>query len=180
MALVHFKQFLRGACLLAGMAPLAAFAGDRVGVLECRLSGNGPAVIVENQQVDCAYQDDDEGLAPVHYVGKLTKIGANLNMNGPGQLMWVVAAATDHLGPGALAGHYVGPSASAKIGVGGGGAILVGGSDNTVSLQPFQVEAGTGLGWTAGITSLELAYVSDAPAPRKGRKHHHHHHHHHG
>ncbi len=178
MALGNFKQLLRGACLLAGMAPLAAFAGDRVGVLECHLSGNGPSVIIENQQVDCVYQDDDEGLTPVRYIGKLMKIGANLNMNGPGQLMWVVAAATDHLGPGALAGRYFGPSASAKIGVGGGGAILVGGSNNTVSLQPFQVEAGTGLGWTAGVSSLELAYVADAPDARPVRKHRRHHHHH--
>ncbi len=173
-----WKHILRGACLLAGLTPLAAFAGDRVGALECHTSGNGPAIIVENQTLDCVYEDDDEGAAPAHYIGKLTKVGANLNVNGPGELIWVVAAATNHLGPGALAGTYVGPEASAKIGAGGGGAILVGGSNNTVSLQPFTIEAGTGLGVTAGVERLELTYVPDEPPPamRHKRRHHPHHH----
>jgi lipid-binding SYLF domain-containing protein len=63
---------------------------------------------------------------------------------------------------------------SAKIGVGGGGAILVGGSNNTFSLQPFNIEAGTGLGWNAGVESLTLTYVPPPPPPvvKKHRRHH--------
>ncbi|MGE0194483.1 MAG: DUF992 domain-containing protein, partial [Methylocystis sp.] len=138
---------LSGACLLALLAPASALAGDRVGTLQCRLLGNGISVLVENQQMDCIYSDDAEGAAPAHYAGTLTKVGANVTINGPGQLAWGVVAATNHLGPGALAGTYVGPEVSAKIGVGGGGAVLVGGSDNTFSRQPFTGEAGSGGGW---------------------------------
>jgi len=173
-----WAQLFGAACLVAA-APSLAHAGDRVGVLECKLSGSGPSIIVENQAIDCVYDDDDEGGRPVHYVGKLTKIGANLSVNGPGDLAWVVAAATRQLGPGALAGDYAGPGATVKVGVGGGGAILVGGSDNTISLQPLSVEGGTGLGVTAGIESLTLAYDPDRPPPRFRRHYHHHHHHHH-
>jgi hypothetical protein len=171
---------LSGACLLALLAPASAFAGDRVGTLQCRLLGNGISVLVENQQLDCIYRDDAEGAIPAHYIGTLTKVGANVTINGPGELAWGVVAATNHIGPGALAGYYVGPEVTAKIVVGGGGAILVGGSDNTFSLQPFTMEAGSGVGWTAGIERLTLAYVPPPPPPMPRRRHIHHHHWHRG
>jgi hypothetical protein len=172
-----FKRLLGGACVLALLSPAAAFAGDRVGTLQCHLLGNNLSVLIENQQIDCTYTDDAEGAAPAHYTGTLTKVGPNITINGQGELAWGVIAATGHVGPGALAGTYMGPGVSAKVGVGGGGAMLVGGSDNTFSLQPFNIQAGTGLGWNAGVESLELAYVPP-PAPPVVRKHRRHHHHH--
>lgn len=165
------RRAMAGALLLAAFAPGAALAGDRGGVLQCRLSGNDVSVLVENQTVDCVFEDDDEGLAPVHYVGKLTKIGAGATINAPSEAVWVVVAATGHVGPGALAGHYAGPNAGAKVGIGGSGALLVGGSDNTVSLQPVELEAGAGFGFNAGVESLELLYVPEYPAPRFRRRH---------
>jgi hypothetical protein len=169
-------RMLGGAAILALVAPAAAFAGDRVGTLQCKLLGNDLSVIVENQQIDCTFDDDDEGTAPAHYTGTLTKVGPNVTINGKGELAWGVVAATGKVGPGALAGNYVGPNVSAKIGVGGGGAVLVGGNNNTISLQPFQIEAGSGIGWNAGVESLTLAYVPPPPpAPVAHKKHHHHH-----
>lgn len=172
----NLARALGGACILALVSP-AAFAGDRVGALQCKLLGNGISVIVENQQIDCTYSDDAEGGVPAHYTGTLTKVGPNITVNGQGELAWGVIAATQHIGPGALAGNYVGPGVSAKIGVGGGGAMLVGGSDNTFSLQPFNVQAGSGLGWNAGVESLTLTYVPPPPPPppapkKKHRRHH--------
>ena len=158
-------QALCGAVLLAAFAPGVASAGERAGALQCHLSGNNIAVIVENQTLDCVFQGNDERAAPAHYVGTLTKVGANLTVNGPGDIVWLVAAATGHVGPGALAGDYAGPETTVKAGVGGGGALLVGGSDSTVSLQPLQVEGGPGIGLTAGIESLTLTYVPDQPPP---------------
>ncbi len=174
----HLKRLLGGAVVLALLSPAAALAGDRVGALQCRLLGNNLSILVENQQMDCMYNDDAEGGLPAHYTGTLTKVGPNISINGQGELAWGVIAATTHIGPGALAGSYAGPGVSAKIGVGGGGAILVGGSNNTFSLQPFNVEAGTGLGWNAGVENLTLTYVPPPPPPpppvvRKHRRHHH-------
>lgn len=174
-----FGRALAGACVFALMAPAAAFAGERVGTLQCRLMGNGISVLVENQPIDCMYRDDAEGGAPAHYTGALTKVGPNVTVNGEGELAWGVVAATNHIGPGALAGNYVGPGVSAKVVVGGGGAALVGGSDNTFSLQPFNVQAGSGLGWTAGVESLTLTYVPPPPPPAPPAHHHPHHRHHH-
>jgi len=164
-AMTDFRRTLCGGLFLAALAPAAAMAGDQVGVLECHLSGNGITILIENQAVDCVYEDELAAAGPQHYIGKLTKVGANISINGPGDLVWGVVAESRTLGPGALSGDYVGPEASLKVGVGGGGAILVGGSNNTVSLQPFNVEGGEGLGLTAGAESLSLAFVPDQPPP---------------
>jgi hypothetical protein len=159
--------------VMALLAPSAAFAGDRVGTLQCKLMGNGLTVLIENQQIDCNYRDSKEGAQPSHYTGVLTKVGPNISINGPGELGWgVVAETTDPIGPGALAGEYAGGGVSGKIGVGGGGAMLVGGSNQTFSLQPFSIEAGSGLGWNAGVEKLTLTYVPpEEPKPaKKSRK----------
>jgi hypothetical protein len=47
--------------------------------------------------------------------------------------------------PGALSGGYAGGTASATIGVGIGANALVGGSNNTVALQPLSIEGDQGL-----------------------------------
>lgn len=173
----NLGRVLGGAAILALIAPSAAFAGDRIGTLQCRLLGNNLSVLVENQQLDCNYRDEEEGATPVHYTGTLTKVGPNISINGQGELAWGVIAATGQVGPGALAGSYMGPGVSAKVGVGGGGAMLVGGSNNTFSLQPFNIEAGTGLGWNAGVESLTLTYVPPPPPSEPVRHHRHRHHH---
>ncbi len=164
---------LGAAGVLSMLAPAAAIAGDRVGTLQCKLMGNSLTVLVENQQVDCNYRDTKEGAEPVHYTGVLTKVGPNITINGQGELGWgVVAETSDPLGPGALAGEYAGGGVSGKIGVGGGGAMLVGGSNQTFSLQPFSIEAGSGLGWNAGVERLTLTYAPpEEPKPvKKSRK----------
>ena len=176
--MTHFLKFgraLRGAMMLVALTPAAAFAGDRIGALECHLSGNGPSILVENQAVDCVFANDRGGARHDHYVGKLTKVGADLGANGKGDLLWGVVAATSRRGHGALAGEYVGPEASAKVGVGVGAAALVGGSNRTFSLQPLSVEGGEGIGFSAGVESLSLAYVVDSPAPRMRYARHHRH-----
>ena len=53
-------------------------------------------------------------------------------------------------------GTYVGASASATVGVGVGANALVGGSNNTIALQPLSVQGQTGLGVAAGVAGLEL------------------------
>ena len=55
-------------------------------------------------------------------------------------MRWAVLAPTvDDIMPGALAGDYYGVSAEATAGTGVGANALVGGSDETVSLQPVSV-----------------------------------------
>lgn len=175
---LNVMRILVGGLLLTGASGVAAQAAEQAGVLECHISGTGVRVLVENQAVDCVYEDVAEDAKPAHYIGNLTKVGANVSVNGPGEMVWGVLAESRTLAPDELSGAYVGPEASVKLGVGGGGAILVGGSNNAISLQPFSFESGTGVGITAGAERLLLSYVQDTPAPPIKHKRHaiaHHH-----
>ena len=59
-------------------------------------------------------------------------------------------------GPGDLSGNYAGAQGSASVGVGVGGNALIGGSNNSIALQPLSVQGQVGLNVAAGLESLEL------------------------
>ena len=76
------------------LTPHAAFAQSaEVGTLQCHLSGGVGMIIIENQALDCVF-NDASGAPPSHYIGRLTNVGANIGISGPGQLIWTVVAAT--------------------------------------------------------------------------------------
>ncbi len=165
MSLSRFWRPFCALSLMAIFAPAAASAQDaRVGVLQCHLSGGVGMIIVENQALDCVYRDDAGG-PPAHYIGRLTNVGANIGISGPGELIWGVVAASRSIEPGALAGDYVGAQGSVAVGGGVGGAVLVGGSNNTVSLQPISVSVGTGVNLSAGVGNVNLQYMPVTPPP---------------
>lgn len=60
------------------------------------------------------------------------------------------------LGPGDLSGNYAGAQGSASLGVGAGGNVLVGGSNNSIALQPLSLQGQVGVNIAAGLESLEL------------------------
>ena len=49
-----------------------------------------------------------------------------------------------------------GAQGSASVGLGLGGNVLVGGSNNSIALQPLSVQGQVGLNVAAGLESLEL------------------------
>jgi hypothetical protein len=80
----------------------------------------------------------------------------DLGITEESALTWAVFAPSVRLGPGDLSGNYAGAQGSASIGVGLGGNVLVGGSDNSIALQPLSVQGQVGLSVAAGLESLEL------------------------
>ncbi len=81
------------------LTPHAAFAQSaEVGTLQCHLSGGVGMIIIENQALDCVF-NDASGAPPSHYIGRLTNVGANIGISGPGQLIWTVVAATRNSRP---------------------------------------------------------------------------------
>jgi len=72
-------------------------------------------------------------------------------------LAWGVYAPVAQLGPGDLSGTYAGAQGSATLGVGVGGNVLVGGSNNSIRVAAAQ-RAGPGRpsNVAAGLESLEL------------------------
>ena len=175
MSFNRFLRSLRDVLLIVTLAATSASAQSaKVGALQCYMSGGVGMILIENQALDCVYKDDAGGPAS-HYIGRLTNVGANIGISGPGYMVWEVVAATKGL-PGALAGDYVGAQGSIAVGAGAGGAVLVGGSKNTISLQPISVSAGTGLNLSAGVGNINLQYMPVTPPPpfqdsnRSGKK----------
>jgi Protein of unknown function (DUF992) len=139
------------------VSALAASAQSRLraGVLECNGSGGLTFVVGSVHEFQCVYRPD--GMPAVeHYRGVVRRVGLDLGFTDRAAVAWVVLAPTVRLGPGELAGQYVGASASAAVGVGVGANALVGGSNNTFALQPVSLEGQTGLNVGAGIAAFEL------------------------
>jgi hypothetical protein len=97
-----------------------------------------------------------DGMPEDRYVATIRKVGVDLGITQESALAWGVFAPVARLGPGDLAGDYAGAQGSASIGVGAGGNALIGGSNNTIALQPLSLQGQVGLNLAAGLESLEL------------------------
>ncbi len=73
-------------------------------------------------------------------------------------MAFTVIAISSDVTPGAhaLAGKYVGATASATAGVGIGAKVLIGAGDKNISLQPIALEANKGFGASAGLGFLYI------------------------
>lgn len=157
---------MRRSLVLAGFAVtmLAASLGGadaqqpmqrvQVGVLECRGGASVGFIVGSVTHLGCVLRA--EGLPEDRYVATIRKVGLDLGITQESALAWGVFAPVTRLGPGDLAGNYAGAQGSAAIGVGIGGNVLIGGSNNTVALQPLSVQGQVGLSIAAGLESLEL------------------------
>jgi hypothetical protein len=56
-----------------------------------------------------------------------------------------------------LAGTCVGVSAEETLGLGLGANVLLGGSENSIALQPLSVQGQAGVNLAVGVSRLELA-----------------------
>lgn len=147
---------------IAGIAALAAPASAqsavKVGNLSCNVASGFGFIFGSSKALNCTYSG--VGGQYEHYSGNITKFGADIGYTSGGIIVWTVVAPVAMMHPGALAGAYAGGTASATVGVGLGANALVGGSNNTIALQPLSIEGNTGLNVAAGVASITLA-----PAP---------------
>ncbi|MEM6354100.1 MAG: DUF992 domain-containing protein [Pseudomonadota bacterium] len=143
------------ATVLLASTATAKDPGVHVGTLICDMTDSTNLLLYSNQTFDCTY--DSVGGRSEQYSGRIDKVGADLSVKKGFRLIWIVKAPTlDDDAPGALRGHYVGVAADAAAGVGGGGKLMVGGSDNHFSLQPTSVSAVQGVGVAVGIHRFSL------------------------
>jgi len=157
---------MRRSFILAGVAAtmlVAFFAGAnaqqpiqrvQVGILECRGGASMGFVVGSVTNLGCVLRAD--GMPEDRYVATIRKVGLDLGITQETALAWGVYAPVARLGPGDLAGDYVGAQGGASVGVGLGGNVLVGGSANSIALQPLSVQGQVGLNVAAGLESLEL------------------------
>ncbi|CEJ09927.1 DUF992 domain-containing protein [Phreatobacter sp. AB_2022a] len=148
---------LAGATLLAAgfAAPAAAQQRVRAGVLTCDVSAGIGLIVTSQRGVACQFRPDRRG-RPEYYVGRIARYGLDLGITGRGVLAWTVFTAQRRYQRYQLAGNYGGASAEATLAVGLGANALVGGSRNSVALQPFSVQAQTGANLALGVAELRL------------------------
>ena len=135
-------------------APASATPGVAVGTLSCNVSSGWGFIFGSSRALNCTLAGANGNSE--HYAGQITKFGADIGYTQGGVIVWTVLAPQAHLVPGALSGSYAGGTASATVGVGIGANALVGGSNNTVALQPLSIEGNRGLNVAAGVAALNL------------------------
>jgi len=137
-----------------GVADAQEPARVRVGVLECRGGASVGFIVGSVTNLGCVLRV--EGMPEDRYVATIRKVGVDLGITEETALGWAVYAPVARLGPGDLSGDYAGAQGSASVGVGVGGNVLVGGSNNSIALQPLCVQGQVGINVAAGLESLEL------------------------
>lgn len=154
------KYLALGVAALAATATATAPAhaqNSRVeaGMLTCDVSGGIGLILGSSKATECTFESSDGSITEI-YTGRVTRFGLDIGVTGGARMVWVVLAPSTALEPGTLAGTYAGVSADASVGVGGGANVLVGGSGDTISLQPVSVQAQTGINVAAGISGMSL------------------------
>ena len=139
---------------IAGASAQQPMARVQIGVLECRGGASIGFIVGSVTNLGCVLRIN--GLPEDRYIATIRKVGVDLGITQESALAWGVYAPVARLGPGDLAGTYAGAQGSAAVGVGVGGNVLIGGSDNSIALQPLSVQGQVGLSVAAGLESLEL------------------------
>lgn len=157
--------------LLLAALPVVALASssaakpiDRVeiGKLDCVVKGGKGFIIQSTKDLSCTFKSAKSGVPDEAYFGVINKFGIDIGSTDHGVISWLVLApTTDRYRPGALAGDYRGISAQATVGVGAGGNLLIGGSRETIALQPLSVSVQTGLNFALAISEIELRTLAD-------------------
>lgn len=126
----------------------------QVGVLECRGGASIGFIVGSVTNLGCVLRIN--GMPEDYYTAVIEKVGVDIGITESTALAWSVFSPVSQPGRGDITGKYVGVDASAAAVVGVGGNVLLGGSNNSIALQPLSVEGQTGLGVAAGLESLEL------------------------
>jgi hypothetical protein len=154
------------AAALVAVATSPARADVRVGMLSCEVAPGVSYIVGSNKPMRCIYQSANGRVE--RYAGRISRIGIDLGFTSGGTLAWSVWAAT-RPGPGALLGNFVGASASATVVAGVSANALVGGFNNSITLQPLSVGVQGGLDVAVAAGGIQLTAVKPG---HRARKHH--------
>ncbi|MEM9012034.1 MAG: DUF992 domain-containing protein [Pseudomonadota bacterium] len=151
------------AALLASAAfllPAQAHAQSvEVGTLICSLTQDSSLIVLSSSEYACTFEASDGGLSK-EYIAEFDTVGLDLTAKDEEQLGWLVLAASATDVPEKLEGTYGGVTADVALGLGAGAKILVGGSADAISLQPFSGSVQEGVGATIGLERLRLSPVN--------------------
>lgn len=136
--------------------PCKAQGRDRtkVGTLTCDISAGIGLIVTSKKKLTCIYTPMQPGPREV-YTGSITKYGLDVGATSHGEMLWSVFA-PGTIRFGAVAGQYGGAGAEASVGAGLGANLLVGGSGQSVTLQPVTAQGQSGLNLAIGVTGIDL------------------------
>jgi hypothetical protein len=136
-------------------SPASAQHYERIGTLECNVAPNVSFVVGSHRTAGCIFYALNR--REMHrYRADLGRIGVDLNISQGGKLVWAVHAHNRRLFRGDLRGTYTGASGNIAVGLGLGANVLLGGSNNTVALQPLSGEGNIGVGISLGVGQIVL------------------------
>ena len=134
----------------------------KVGVLNCEAVEGSRVNLLVRSTVDVVCTFEGESGTQYSYRGETgIALGLDLSFRKNESFAFTVISSSKGVpAKEALAGKYVGASASATVGVGLGAAALVGGSAKSFGLNPLAIEANEGFGISGGIGFL---YIEPQP-----------------
>lgn len=151
------KYMAPAIALVAALATSSSFAdaGVEIGVLTCKLEGVDNNIVYTKETFSCDFAPKEQDV--VTYTGEIKSVGVDLSVKKDMTLVWGVFAPTEWSGQhGALKGTYVGGSAEVSLAGGVGAKVLVGGFEDSFTLQPISVSGIVGGGASVGIQKFEL------------------------
>ena len=154
------------------MGKAKAAGGVEAGILMCKsVPGTRLNLFVHSRiDLDCTFRTTAGKVE--EYKGRSgIGLGLDLNWDRDEEIGFSVINGGTELAPGAhaLSGTYVGGKASVTLGVGAGAAALIGGSGDSIALQPLALERSSGFGLAGGVGYLVLeAKPAMAPATTPG------------
>ncbi len=147
--------FATGVVLVAILAAAPVQAQTvKVGALTCNAAGGSGFIFGSTKDIRCKFSSMSG--KSEYYHGAISKFGVDLGFTGKTTIVWAVFAPSASIPGGALAGNYGGVSAEATVGLGVGANALVGGSKNSIALQPLSVQGQQGLNVALGVSELSL------------------------
>lgn len=156
------NRVIRLALLLGVLLPTANSADAqgssvRQGMLTCRTSASVGLIVGSTQRLACQFRSNSGWTQ--NYSGRINRVGLDIGITAGGVMAWAVLGSSSATKPGALTGRFVGASGDISLGVGAGANILIGGTAQSVSLQPLSLEGQVGVNLALGVAALTLTPV---------------------
>jgi hypothetical protein len=158
-------SIMAGLGMAAVLAAPARAQAVNMGTLTCSVASGWGLILGSARALGCNFTA--YGGRAERYLGTIWKLGLDIGYTQNGVMVWTVFAPAFNLTPGALAGTYAGGTASVTVGLGVGANGLVGGSFNSIVLQPISIETNQGLNVAAGIASLTLEPAPELAGPTR-------------
>lgn len=146
---------LAAVALTVAAVPAQAEGRVQVGRLSCTVDASVGLIIGSQKDMTCKFIR--KGHKTEIYEGTIRKVGLDVGFTDRTQIEWLVfSGSAVNVKKRSLAGTYVGGSSEATLGVGLGSNWLIGGSKRGFALQPWSIQAQTGLNLSIAFAGLTL------------------------